>query len=229
MSPVVPILVFLAIAIFLGVLSWRQAAKRRAALTAWAKAQGLAFRPERDKGLEQRFPLHDCLRQGSNRYAENLLEGERGGRKVCLFDYHYETYSTDSKGHRQTHHHRFSMAVVDSALPLKPLSLRPEGFFDRFLEAVGWDDIDFELAEFSRAFYVKATDRKWAFDVFPQKTMEFLLGAPRFTVEMAGPWVLVRKGSLGSAEDFAGALAVAEGILERLPGYVVRELKGEER
>jgi hypothetical protein len=96
------------------------------------------------------------------------------------------------------------------------------------MEAVGLDDIDFELAEFSRAFYVKAGDRKWAFDVFPQATMEYLLGAPRFTVEMGGPHVMVRKGSLHGPADHAAALAVAEGILDRLPGYLLRELKGED-
>jgi len=202
--------------------------KRRAALLAWAGAHGLSHRTEKDRGLERRFPMHKCLREGSDRYAENVMEGERKGRKLCAFDYHYETYSTDSKGSRQTHHHWFSAVVVDCGLPLKPLFIRPENFFDKITEFVGYDDIDFELAEFSRKFYVKAPDPRWAFDVLHQRTMEFLLESPRFTIEMAGPWVMARKTGRLSPELFSAALGVAEGILDNLPRYLLQDLKGED-
>ena len=63
-------------------------------------------------------------------------------------------------------------------------------------EFFGFDDIDFESDEFSREFCVKAADRRWAFDVIHQATMEFLLAAPRFTIELAGPRVMAYRDEL---------------------------------
>jgi hypothetical protein len=202
------------------------AKKRRLLLEAWARSRGLRFRPEHDARMEDRFPLFSCLRVGDRRYAFNIMRGGRRGRGVCAFDYHYETSSTDSKGRRTTTSHYFSCVVVSSGLPLKPLSIRPEGFFDRITQFFGYDDIDFELGEFSRRFYVKAPDRRWAFDVLHQETMEFLLDHRDFTTELAGPWVMVRKSGRLEPEGFSRALDVAEGILDRLPEYLLRELKG---
>jgi len=210
----------------LGYLSHRKQKQRRLAIEAWAARTGLSFRADRDRGVERRFPPFSCLRTGDDRYAYNLAEGNKDGRGVCAFDYHYETHTTNSKGQRQTHTHRFSAVVVTTDLPLRDLSVRPEGFFDRITEALGFDDIDFESSEFSRAFFVKASDRRWAFEVLHQATMEFLLAAPRFTIEMAGPWVLVRRGSCFRPEEFDPAIGVAVGILDRLPRYLVKELKG---
>jgi hypothetical protein len=229
--PIPFILFFILIGVLIvfgAIHAHKTAQARQAALFAWATENGLSHSLGEDRELEHRFPLHDCLRQGSNRYAENVIEGEIRGRGLCAFDYHYETHSTDSKGRRQTHHHHFSAVVLECGLPLKKLFLRPENFLDKITEFVGIDDIDFELAEFSRKFYVKAPDRRWAFDVLHQETMEFLLESPRFTVEMAGPWVMARKSGRFKVEEFSAALAVAEGILDRLPKYLLRELKGED-
>jgi len=222
------IVLFIILAVVGAVFSHRAAKKRQAALLLWATENGLSYDMGRDEDLEDRFPLHKCLREGSNRYAENLMEGERGGRGICAFDYHYETHSTDSKGRRQTHHHNFSAVVVDTGLPLKSLFVRSEGFFDKLTEFVGYDDIDFELTEFSDKFYVKAPDRKWAFEVLHQATMEFLLESPRFTLEMAGPWVMARRTGRFKPEQFSEALGVLEGILDRLPRYLLKQLKGED-
>lgn len=222
------IVLFLLIAIGGAILSYRAAKKRQAALLLWSTQNGLSYDLSRDPSLERRFPLHKCLREGSKRYAENVMEGERNGRGLCAFDYHYETYSTNSKGQRQTHHHRFSAVVVDSGLPLKSLFIRSEGFLDKITEFVGYDDIDFELTEFSDKFYVKAPDRKWAFEVLHQATMEFLLESPRFTLEMAGPWLMARRTGRFKPQQFSEALGVAEGILDRLPRYLLKQLKGED-
>ena len=210
------------------VLSHRAAKKRQAALLVWATTNGFSYEMGEDHSLEKRFPLFKCLREGSKRYAQNVMEGEHGGRGICAFDYHYETYSSNSKGGRQTHHHYVSAIVVDTGLPLKSLTIRSENFFDKITEFVGYDDIDFELTEFSDKFYVKAPDRKWAFEVLHQSTMEFLLESPRFTLEMAGPWLMARKTGRLRPAQFSAALGVAEGILDRLPRYLLRQLKGED-
>ena len=214
---------FLALIIAGGIYSYRKNEERKQALAELAKRHGWRFTTDHDGTMEERFPEFSSLRQGSDRYAYNILEGPDGDRQVCAFDYHYETASTDSKGRRTTHNHYFSALVVDTGLPLKPLQIRPEGIFDKLTELFGYDDIDFESDEFSRKFCVTAEDRRWAYDVIHQATMEFLLAAPRFTIQIAGPRIMAYHGGLYEPADFEHALAVVSGIVDRLPAYLQRE------
>jgi hypothetical protein len=222
------IILFVAIIALLAIASYYQQQQRRNDLLALAARHGWQFDPAHDWAMEARYPLA-CLEQGSDRYAYNVFQGRYRNRPICAFDYHYETYSTDSKGNTSTHHHTFSMAVLETGLPLKPLLIRSEHFGDTISEFFGADDIDFESHEFSREFFVKSPDRRWAFDVIHQATMEFLLAAPRFTVELAGPRVFVYRDSEFDPPQFEQALEVASGIIDRLPQYLLNEWKGAVR
>ena len=213
----------------LAIYQYYRTQQRKKDMMALAARQGWTFLAAKDRGMELRFGAFACLQQGSNRYAYNILQGRYGERAICGFDYHYETYSTNSKGHRQTHHHYFSAVVLDTQLPLKRLVIRPEGFFDKISEFFGVDDIDFESNQFSRQFHVTSPDRRWAFDVIHQETMEFLLAAPRFTIELAGPRVIVHRSSCFDPDEFEHALKVSAGIIDRLPNYLLREWKGAVR
>jgi hypothetical protein len=225
----VEILIFVAFAILIvagGIFSYYQNRKRREAFEALAARRGWNFSADRNNGLEQYYPGFSCLQEGSNRYAYNLLRGRSGDNNLLGFDYHNETYSTDSKGKRTTHHHYFSALILETPWPLKPLLIRDETLFDKFGEFFGVDDIDFESAEFSRKFYVKSPDRRWAFDVINQATMEFLLAAPRFTIQFADAKVIAYRSGQFVPEDFEQAEQVIQGILERLPKYLHTEWKG---
>lgn len=158
-----------------------------------------------------------------------MARGETEGRDLWAFHYHYETTSTDSDGNRKTHHHTLSAVVVHSGMALKPLLIRREGMWDKVTSAFGFDDIDFESAEFSRAFFVKSPDRKWAYDVINQNNMEFLMGAPKLTLELAGPHIIAWKGGRFAPAQFDGALALIEGFLSRIPKDIrkARALGGE--
>jgi hypothetical protein len=223
------IILMLVVIAVLAIYSHYRNQQRKNDLMRVAVRHGWQFNPYHDSSIEARFAAFECLQEGDNRYAYNILEGRYHERGICAFDYHYETYSTDSKGNRSTHHHQFSAAVLDTRLPLKPLLIRPEGFFDKVTEFFGADDIDFESHEFSRKFFVKSPDRRWAFDVIHQKTMEFLLAAPRFTIEMAGPYVIAFRSSEFDPDEFEQALRVASGIIDHLPNYLLSEWKGAVR
>ena len=222
MAPVLIILLIL-LTIAIVAFTWWQREQRKKALAAWAESRGLYFTAESDYGLEERFGEFDCLRHGDNRYAYNIMEGSWGGRAMLAFDYHYATHSTGSRGRRTTHHHYFSAVILQSSVPLKPLFIRPEGFFDKVTEFFGFDDIDFESAEFSRKFFVKAPDKRWAYDVIHQRMMEFLLAMPQFTIKFAQGHVIVYRSSMFSTDDFEAAAEVARGILDRLSDYLVKE------
>jgi len=214
------VVAILAIGALIAFGIWR-GAKRRKDLAAWASGKGLYFRPERDGGFDERYPAFGCLRRGYSRYASNIVEGELNGRRVTAFDYRYVTGSGKD---RRTHH--FSAVVLRSNVGLKPLRIRSENVFDRVTEFFGLDDIDFESAEFSREFHVKSPDKRWAYDVLHQRTMEHLLSMPRFSMELDEEHVIAWRNRRFNVETFESAIAVVEGILDRLPEYVVRQQGG---
>ena len=207
--------------------SFLAAAQRRKELEAWAIAKELRFSADNNYSFDHRLPEFKYLQQGSNRYAYNIIQGHWQERSFLGFDYHYETYSTDSKGNRQTYHYYFSAIILSSKVPLKPLFIRPESFLDKITEFFGYDDIDFESAEFSRKFYVKAADRRWAYDVIHTRTMEFLLSAPLFTIQFDSTQVMAYRSGTFSTQDFEAATEVVRGILDRLPEYLVRQQEGK--
>jgi len=216
-------LVFAGVAMYFGA---RAAKKRREALTAWGNSHGMTFSQGRDGSLDERFPNFKRLQSGSNRYGHNFIEGDWQGHNFFGFDYHYETYSTDSKGRRQTNHHHFSAIVFGSKVPLKYLVIRPEGMFDKVKDFFGYDDINFESAEFSKKFHVTAEDKKWAYDVLHARAMEFLLGKTRYTIQFDRNEVYIFRGGKFKPEQFDEAANIVHGLLSQLPDYVVQQQQG---
>lgn len=226
-----PVLIFIAIAtlvIVAAVFGAMQARKRREALAAWAAGFGMTFAEGKDRSYEYTFPDFRHLKAGEgDRYAQNVVSGTFRNRPLRAFDYHYITTSTDNKGHRTTHHHRFSAVIVGCEIPLKPLQLRPEGFFDKIGAAFGFEDINFESAEFSRRFKVTAPDRKWAYDVLHARAIEFLLAQPPFSMQFGcGNQVMFWTGGTWTPGQFEAAANSVAGLLDLLPRYLKEQQCG---
>jgi hypothetical protein len=66
------------------------------------------------------------------------------------------------KGNQQTNHHYFSFFFLTLPMGFPELRITKEGLFSKIAQAFGYDDIDFESAEFSRAFCVRSKDKKFA-------------------------------------------------------------------
>lgn len=214
-------LLILTVVVVMIVFGAVKAKERTRAMSDWGLENGLIF-TQRDSHMDDEFPRYSCLRQGHSRYAKNILTGLYRGSQICAFDYHYTTGSGKSR-----RRHSFSALMVDTDLPLKQLFIRTEHFFDKVTEFAGFDDIDFESAEFSREFYVKARDKKWAYDVLHQKSMEYLLHAPRYTLDFQGPYVMAYRNRKFEIAEFDEAFKVIKDLLDLLPDYLMRELKGE--
>jgi hypothetical protein len=163
------------------------------------------------------------------------MEGKLRGRALQAFDFHCipaaEEQDEDGWGDRlikivfsavlrRSMRRDFSAIILESGVPLKPLSIRSEGASDRLAEFFGFDEIKFESAEFSRAFHVKSPDRKWAYDVLHPRAMEFLLSMPRFEIQFDDTAAMVRRARTFSAQDFESAAKVAQELLDGLPEYV---------
>lgn len=197
--------------------------RRKKELEAWAAQRGYTIDWGRDGSVEDAFPELGCLREGDDRYGYEFIRGQWEGRAFNGFSYHYETSTTDSKGETQTTDHYFSVAYLESEVPLQSLLIRSEGIFDKVATFFGKEDINFESAEFSKKFYVTTENRKWAYDVIHTRTMEFLLGAPRFTLQMSGNRFFAIRNELFKPADYDAAAGVLAGVLDNLPEYVVTQ------
>jgi hypothetical protein len=183
---VLSIVLFIALIVGAVILAVRAARQRRDELAALAAKLGLTFSEARDHALAKRLGFLDKLNQGSNRYSYNRLSGGWQGHEVMAFEYHYETYSHSSKGGRQTHHHYLTIFTLLLPKSFPELLISREGLFSKLAQALGYDDIDFESAEFSRTFCVRSRDKKFAYDVCHPQMMEYLLARQDLAVEIEG-------------------------------------------
>jgi hypothetical protein len=222
MGAVFVIIAIVVVFVVLGVLGHRAAEKRREALLAVARQLGLRCHTEKDYTIPQRYRFLDALRKGSNQYAYNLLEGMYEGHSVKAFDYHYETHSTDSKGKRKTHHHRFSYFILEQELRFPELRIYPEGFFAKLGQMVGFDDIDFESVEFSKAFCVRSKDKKFAYDICNSGLIEYLLDHKDFTIEIEEQCVALSFDCRLVPEMVPNALNALVAIRSHFPEYLYR-------
>jgi hypothetical protein len=215
--------------IFLGVLalvvvpiiySIYASGKRRKELSEWALSKGLTFIAAKDGFFDSRYPNFSCLHRGDNRYACNIMTGGIAGRVFLGCDYNYSTGSGKSR-----HDYEFSLIIVNSPILLERLLIRPENFADKFAALVGFDDINFESAEFSRKFFVKAPNKKWAYAIIHPRMMEFLLSMPQFFIEFDSLSVIVYREDKFSVADFENAVNLINGIFDRIPDYVIQDNK----
>jgi hypothetical protein len=179
-------------------LAYRAEAKRRAALATLAHRLGLHFDPSHDPDHDERYAHFEVFRKGHSRAAYNTIQGELelDGRRLAvrMGDFTYKTEEPDDDGTRTVTHH-LSYAIVATPFPHAPaLLIRPEGMFDRIASFFGFDDIDFESAEFSRRFCVKSDDKRFAYDVVHPRMMEFLLRTDPPTVDVEHGRCLVCDG-----------------------------------
>ena len=140
--------------------------------------------------------------------------------QVVVFDYHYETHTTDSKGNQQTQHHYFSFFILLLPINFPELKITREGLLSKIAQALGYEDIDFESAEFSRTFCVRSKDRKFAYDVCNAQMMEYLLANRDLSIEIEGPALALAFDARLSAAEIETDLNRLLEIRLRLPEYL---------
>lgn len=213
------IVVFICV---IGAIIWGAMAgkKRRDAMTLLAERLGLSFHHERNYHLADRYSFLDKLRQGSNQYAYNIMSGTYRDYQVAVFDYHYETYSKDKDGKRQTHHHHFSFSVLTLPKTFQELTIAKESFFSKIAQAVGYDDIDFESHEFSKKFVVRSKDKKFAYDFCNARMIEYLLNHSGISIEVDQNQLAIGYNHCLKVEEIIPHINRLIDIRELMPDYL---------
>ncbi len=212
--------------------AWKKEQERKAALIELAAELGLTFDPSRDSTHDDRYANFEIFRRGHSRAAYNTLSGTYAINNIAhplvMGDFIYKVTNSNGKSSSTTTY-RFSYIILHLPLPGVPdLLIRPEHIFDKLGSALGFDDIDFESAEFSRKFLVKSPDKRFAYDVVTPRMMEFLLGkrgqAPAIDLER-GMLCLAQGNRRWTPEQFRETLEFANTFLSLWPEHVITDLK----
>ena len=219
MNGIFIIFVFLIIAGAAGIYGAIAARKRREELFELALRLNLDFRLGPDYGLAEELQFLKKLAQGDNRYACNILSGIYQNDDIRAFDYHYQATTHDGKGSHTTHH-TFSFFVLRLPGFFPDLTVRRENFFMKVAEAFGYQVINFESAEFSKAFNVRSADRKFAYDVCNGKMMEYLLANRDLSIEIENQALALAFDSCLSAQRIEFNLQRLAQIRSLMPDYL---------
>ena len=187
---------------------------RRQKLAAVARELGLTYYPGGSCNLEDRYGFFELFQRGDSHHSYDLIAGYRNGIEVMLFDFSYMTGS----GKNRTRHARTVTVIelpTDRYFPY--VIIRPEGFFDKVASAIGFNDIDFESVEFSKKFFVKGKDRRFAYDLVHTGMMEYLLTQGSVCIEVANTAMLVHHDKRLSPDRWTELYWRADGFLNRIP------------
>ena len=234
-TPLVILLVALGIAVVIvgGVLAYKAEQARLAALRAFAASMGWTFEPRRNTRHDDEHRHFSPFQRGTNRYAFNTMSGpiEIDGRAfhARMGDFHYQVTRSNGKT-THTSHYRFSYLILQTPFGDRTdLRVRREGVLDKVAGAMGFDDIDFESAEFSRKFHVQSRDKRFAYDLITPDMMEFLLSGLPGAIELErGEFLLTDGVSRWNPEHYPPMLTWAVGFFERWPRHLLHERAAQE-
>jgi hypothetical protein len=219
MLAILIIVLAVGLAVALVIIGYRLEKKRREAFQSLAARLGMTY-TARDSTIASQYRFLDALCRGENRYAYNVLSGTFEGYPARAFDFHYETHSHDSRGRRTTHHHHFSFFLIEQEKAFPELRIYPEDFLSKLGQMMGFDDIDFESIEFSKAFVVRSADRKFAYDVCHTRMMEYLLAHRELSVEVEGRCIAISFNSRLKPEEVPVRLRQLVEIRRLFPEYL---------
>ena len=236
--PIAPIILFGGVTVLMltgfivGLFHASKRAKaRREALATLAADLGCTFDPSNDGSHDDRYDMFSLFSRGHSRAAMNTIQGtvQLGGEPCgCRFgDYTYTETSGSGKNRRSTTYRVSYLLAHLPYLNAPGLSIRREHVFDKIGSMLGFDDIDFESAEFSRKFHVSSTDKRFAYDIVTAAMMEYLLAEGElWTIELKHGILLLTRGmGIWDPGRFRSGLAFVDGFLERWPEHVTRDLR----
>ena len=216
-GPLIIFIICIFIAIF--VLSMMQSSKRTREWQAFAQAHHLAFSHSDIYELPERYIHFDLFKDGKLKVADNLCYGNHQGLEIITCDYQY---TVDSGKRSQTGY--FNVLILETPLEFQPLLLRREHVVDKLGSAVGFEDINFESAEFSRTFRVKSSDKKFAYDVFHPRMMELFLSNTDVFFEAQGSAIVMYQRGTQAIAQMEVLLTFAHQFMELIPAYLKKDM-----
>ncbi len=173
------ILVLIALAI-----AWFQSLPRKWEMSDLAKELGLNFSIDNISTSSKPLPKFRFI-YNPHWFSYNIIWGKWRNYSVVIFDY-------DS---RNDHDHCSTTYVfLAPDFRMKPFTMRPETAEDKIADFFGFGDIDFESIDFSENFHVSSQDRRWTYDFFNTKMINFLQKYKVKRLECNGRYLTISPG-----------------------------------
>jgi hypothetical protein len=199
--------------------------RRKIELAQLAAARGWPFDDSKDDAHYIRYAHFSIFTKGRDRYAFNTIRGaiDVAGQSwpMQFGDYHFETLEPDEKQPKPKSHTLSYVLVETPYLGLPDLSVRPEGAFKKVASLFGFEDINFESAQFNDRFAVHSRDKRFAYDVLHPRMMEFLLDRTPPVIDFRrGQCCLSMGEKCWSVEEFETVLGWASEFFALWPRHV---------
>ena len=164
MNPVVflKILVVITVIVFAIILDRYSSGKpdpetqRRKDLAVLARKLKLKFDFKSSFELADQYSFLHWLTRGNISYVYNIFYGYYSGYPVTVFDYTFAAGQCN---------YYWSAFVLKTKTNFPDIIISHESMESRFAEKLGESHITYESVEFSRAFRVRSSDKKFAFEV----------------------------------------------------------------
>ncbi len=163
--------------------------------------------------------LGGCIPHSSGYKADNVLVKREGDVDWCVFD--YTTVQRDTRGRRSFGYYGVLLARVPFEFPR--VELRPESLAFRLGRALGMQDIEVEVEQFNRKYFVTAADRKFAFDLLSPKVVDQMLRFPTRHWQFDGSFVVILRSDFYDYFDALRAMEEIREVLQDLEPFVKRD------
>ena len=189
--------------------------QRRGRLRAWAQTTGWRY-AERDDRWTTISSSHP-FGQGRDHRAADVVQGLFEHLDALAFDYRW---TTGQGKNRQVHHAHVVALRLPAYLPT--VQVTPEGLGTVLAHLVGAQDMQFESADFNRAYRVTAGDLRTATDVINPRLMERLLrsDARHVSWRIEGTWILSWQAGGWDLDSLATRLGVLAAVVRAIPRHV---------
>jgi len=192
------------------------ARERRERLAALARGLRFTLLPDDEAALAHaEYDRFAPFGRGAEQTSYNLIVGERNGVRYEMFDYRFETGSDE---HKTTH--RYGVVVARVPMRFKRMRVRPEGLLDQAGALAGFDDINFELHEFSARYHVSCEDREYAYQLIHPLAIEFLMGCPTLDWQFDRSVIVIHCRGHFEPRELPRIMQAVEGFVALIPNFV---------
>lgn len=221
-DPGILVLVLILVAIVIGgIVAYLAEKRRREEMTLLAARLGLVYVPDAGRPNDDLRELAAMRPGGHGHRLVHVLRGRWKERDVLVMDLRYKVKQGKST---VTKHRGVALVRVPQAWPW--ITIEPEHFGHKLVDALGADDIDFESQEFSDAFWVRGDDRRFAHDLVHARAMEYLLARREWRWEVRGGKLALWREERFRPEEIEPALEIVSGFLDLVPSYVAAKGAG---
>ena len=205
---------------------------RDGALRLWAESKGMTYH-ESSEVVNARYRDVEPFEGKRSRVLKNVMQGGTDinlRRHAVMCSDFYGSNKNDDSG--PTVH---SLVVIDTPYRTPKLIVMRRGLLNRALIASGMQDINFEDADFSKAFHVMSDDRAFAYEILSPQVIEHLKLWPRsmkrsitsLTVHNGVVVAYKRNSHWRSPSQFERVLRFAAGFVDRWPDHLLAEWEND--